>query len=76
MVFFPRAAVARRREGEIGQPKRFIQLAHHRQPTVRTELSAPEFQPHPTVEIQTINPLGARTHSVIHETCPTSLVTP
>ena len=44
---FASAAVAQGTTGEIRQPERVIQLAHHQQVTVGTELRSPEFKPHP-----------------------------
>ena len=64
------AAVAERAIGDIGQPKRVIQLAHHQHATVRTELSARELKPHTEVEIHPIIPRGTRTLWVIHKTRP------
>lgn len=57
----PRTVVAQRRRRQIGQSERVIQLRHHQQAAVRTDLRTPEFQPHPTVEIHPITPLRTRT---------------
>jgi hypothetical protein len=64
----PRAAVAQRCCRQIGQPERVIQLAHHQQAAVRTELRAPELQPHTAVEIRPDQLADVRTLWVIHET--------
>ena len=55
---------------QIGQAERVIQLAHHQQTAVRTDLRAPKLQPHPAVEVDPVTPLLARTLLVIHETRP------
>jgi hypothetical protein len=68
--------VIERRRRQIGQPERVIELAHHQQATVRTELSAAKFQSHARVEIHPICPLQSRTLWVIHEARPSQSSTP
>ncbi len=70
------ADVAQRTPSKLRQPERVIQLAHHQEPTVRTELRATKFQPHTRVEIHPTCPLRARTLWVIHETGPSQPSTP
>jgi hypothetical protein len=64
------AVVGKSNRHKIGEPKRVIQLAHHQQTTVGTELRATKFQPHPAVKIHPITPLEARTLWMIHQTRP------
>ena len=52
---------------QIRQPERVIQLAHHQQAAVGTELRAAKFQPYTRVKIDPICPLQARTLWVIHK---------
>ncbi len=70
------SAVTQRTQRKVGQPKRTVQLAHHKQTAIRTELRAPELQPYPAVEIHSISPLRTRTLWVIHETRPSHPSTP
>ena len=60
----------------VGQPKRVIELAHHQETAVGTDLRATELQSHARVEIHPITPLRTRTHWVIHETHPPQPSTP
>jgi hypothetical protein len=52
------AVVRQHARRKIRKPERVIQFTHHKQTTIRTELRAATFQPHPTVEINPITPLG------------------
>jgi hypothetical protein len=61
---------------QIGQPERVIQLAHHQQAAVGTELRTSELHMHPAVELDPICPLRTRTLWVIHQTRPSRPSTP
>jgi hypothetical protein len=48
--------MAQRHRRQIGQLERVIELPHHQETAVRTNLRAPELEPYPVVEIDPITP--------------------
>ncbi len=69
------AGVIERTGRKIRQPEHFIQLAHHQQTAVGTELRAAKFQPHPTVKTKPPIARFARTLWVIHNPPPSAQLT-